>query len=150
MKRIEIRNIEELLKNVNLRKVEKDTANAVLALHIALFGKDKETTEMMEEARKTLLKDRDEEVKKLTELREEYKTADDARKAEIEETIKTECAPILETEKQMGEQFQAIMSEDVKVKYEKLEAAQLMEALNAAEVDYSVATLDSLSAIIKK
>lgn len=150
MKRIEIRNIEELLKKVNLRKVSKDTASAALKLHLSLFGADKETTDKMEEVRKTLLKDRDEEVKRLTELRDEIsKTQDTDEIKRISAIVVDECGPILETERELGKQYDSIMSEDVKVKVEKMSPADVMELLEVAEIDYTVATLDSLKAIMK-
>lgn len=150
MKRIEIRNIEELLRKVNLRKVSKDTASAALKLHLALFGADKETTEKMEETRKALLNGRDEEVQKLTSLRDEVnKTEDQEEIKKLVATIAEECGPILETERELGRQYDMIMNEVVKVKIEKLSPADVMELLEVADVDYTVTTLESLSSIIK-
>lgn len=146
MKRVEIRNLEDLIKRLDLSKVEKETAKLIINFHLSVFREDKITTDKMNEVREMLLVGKEEEIALLTNLRTRIKVArnEEERKSLISR-MDAECKGILAVEKTMQEKFDEIGEEEVIAPSATIPIDAMLSALNANGISYGVETMEILA-----
>ncbi len=132
MKNREIITAYNTLSMISLRKVEKQTKQAILQM----FTKFSEPVEKIN-AQKKILESKlfeDEKIKTSVEevfkLREEFKTATRARQIEINEIIVSQHSEFLEIEKEFVEAYNMILDEDTKVSIARIGRDKFIDALD--------------------
>jgi hypothetical protein len=143
MKRGKIVGIFRFLGGFKLNKISnKEVRSFIMSNHLCMNRVVKEHDEDIKEMQQRLFEGKEEELRKLHELRNKYNASNDKEeKADIVKIIHDNYAPILELEKEFNDFFSKKFEEDVDIKITKCDMEDFIEACVECEVDITTSDL---------
>lgn len=150
MKKVEVLNLNQILSSIKLNKLDKECRGIILNNHLKIYKVAKDITETVEEMMKKLTEGHESELRLLEQYRDEYKTADNERKSEIEERIDNECIVALEIEKEFAEFQNKLLSEEIEIEITKINREVFVDACAESGLDVTPADLMNLEYLFEE
>lgn len=149
MKRRDIIGIDKFLEGLKLGVFDKETRTAILKNHLVFYKIVQDYNTDSEEIHKSYVAGREDKVKALLALREEYPGAGEGRKKEIYTTITTEYQDILEVEMEMDKIITDMLNEEVEVEVYPVDMASFVDGCMESGRDMTPSDLVPFEVIFK-
>lgn len=150
MKKSRIIEIFNFLSAIKINKVDsKDVRSAIISNHLMLYKIVQHHDDDVKELSKKLFEGKENDIEKLNELREKFKSEkDNIVKAGIIQTISSDYSEILALEKEYTEALITKLNEDVEITLKKVDKDIFVDACVAANVDITPIILIQLEDIL--
>lgn len=151
MKRSTIIEAFKLINGIKMNVVSnKDTRNAIIANHLAMYKIAQENDEEAKKVFEKLFEGKEEDVRKVAELRQRFMNAtENAERADIVKELNDNYKQIFELESEFNKTFAERNEEDVDIKVVKFDREAFVNACADSGVEFTMIDIVRLDDIFK-
>lgn len=151
MKRGTIIDAFKLINGIKMNVVSnKDTRNAIIANHLAMYKIAQENDEEAKKVFEKLFEGKEEDVRKVAELRQKFMSAtENAERADIVKELNDNYKQIFELESEFNKAFAERNEEDVDIKVVKFDREAFVNACADSGVEFTMVDIIRLEDIFK-
>lgn len=151
MKRGTIIEAFKLINGIKMNVVSnKDTRNAIIANHLAMYKIAQENDEEAKKVFEKLFEGKEEDVRKVAELRQKFMSAtENAERADIVKELNDNYKQIFELESEFNKTFAERNEEDVDIKVVKFDREAFVNACADSGVEFTMVDIIRLEDIFK-
>lgn len=151
MKRGTIIEAFKLINGIKMNVVSnKDTRNAIIANHLAMYKIAQENDEEAKKVFEKLFEGKEEDVRKVAELRQRFMSAtENAERADIVKELNDNYKQIFELESEFNKTFAERNEEDVDIKVVKFDREAFVNACADSGVEFTMVDIIRLEDIFK-
>lgn len=151
MKRCTIIDAFKLINGIKMNVVSnKDTRNAIIANHLAMYKIAQENDEEAKKVFEKLFEGKEEDVRKVAELRQRFMSAtENAERADIVKELNDNYKQIFELESEFNKTFAERNEEDVDIKVVKFDREAFVNACADSGVEFTMIDIVRLDDIFK-
>ena len=151
MKRGTIIEAFKLINGIKMNVVsDKDTRNAIIANHLAMYKIAQENDEEAKKVFEKLFEGKEEDVRKVAELRQKFMSAtENAERADIVKELNDNYKQIFELESEFNKAFAERNEEDVDIKVVKFDREAFVNACADSGVEFTMVDIIRLEDIFK-
>ena len=151
MKRGTIIEAFKLINGIKMNVVsDKDTRNAIIANHLAMYKIAQENDEEAKKVFEKLFEGKEEDVRKVAELRQKFMSAtENAERADIVKELNDNYKQIFELEAEFNKTFAERNEEDVDIKVVKFDREAFVNACADSGVEFTMIDIIRLEDIFK-
>lgn len=151
MKRCTIIEAFKLINGIKMNVVSnKDTRNAIIANHLAMYKIAQENDEEAKKVFEKLFEGKEEDVRKVAELRQRFMSAtENAERADIVKELNDNYKQIFELESEFNKTFAERNEEDVDIKVVKFDREAFVNACADSGVEFTMIDIVRLDDIFK-
>lgn len=152
MKRGTIIDAFKLINGIKMNVVSnKDTRNAIIANHLAMYKIAQENDEEAKKVFEKLFEGKEEDVRKVAELRQKFMSAtENAERADIVKELNDNYKQIFELESEFNKAFAERNEEDVDIKVVKFDREAFVNACADSGVEFTMVDIVRLDDIFKE
>lgn len=149
MKRQDVLVLINALAPIKISKVEKDTRVKVLKFNYELQKVGKGIEDFVEQSRKALFVDLQDQVKEVSKMRDNAK-GDKVELALVESKVKKQYPEFADQEKALNQAYYEHLQEEIKLECEMLTDEEIISIYDASDIALSLADLTILNNIINQ
>lgn len=147
MKKQDVVTIIDALAPIKVSKVEKDLRGKILKLNFELQKTGKEIEAFVDQSRKSLFAELQEDLEKVSALRESAKT-DRVKILQAEMQIKKEYPKVAEQEAVLNKTYRELLQEEVEIASELFSQEEIVSMFADSEIDLTLNDLNLLTELL--
>ena len=142
MKKANVLLISNFLSNIKLNKFDKETRSAIIRNSLAVSKISKEIEDSVQEARKRLSEGIEDEITKLAEYRERFKTASEEDRLILIHDATNNCPRAISFEKELNDFVNALGQEEVDITFIVVDKDTFVDQCADADIDITPAMIE--------